>query len=258
VIVDSSQNYTFTGGGAIGGAGALTKSGTGKLTLSNTSANTYSGGTNVLGGTLEVSNNSSIGAGPLTVGGGTFRLLSGRTNAVHVDTVDVAGTGAVDLTDATLVIDDSPGSSLNDIRQAIESGYAGGAWTGPGIRSSLANANQYGVGYQDDGSTITLKRARFGDANLSGNVNSDDFNLLASSFGTSGKFWQNGDFNYSGVVNSDDFNLLAGNFGLSAGADGIVDPEDWAALAAAVPEPTACVIFGGIATSLGMFRRRGH
>jgi hypothetical protein len=43
-----------------------------------------------------------------------------------------------------------------------------------------------------------------------------------------------GDFNYDTIVNLADFTLLAGIFGLSAGADGVVIPQDWANLAAAV------------------------
>lgn len=51
-----------------------------------------------------------------------------------------------------------------------------------------------------------------GDANHDAAVNSDDFNILAGSFGQSGDF-TDGDFNYDGIVNSDDFNILAGRFG---------------------------------------------
>jgi GH18 family chitinase len=54
-----------------------------------------------------------------------------------------------------------------------------------------------------------------GDANLDGQVNSDDFNILASNFGQPGNFFD-GDFSYNGVVNSDDFNILASRFGMSA------------------------------------------
>jgi hypothetical protein len=53
-------------------------------------------------------------------------------------------------------------------------------------------------------------------------------------------------------VNLDDFNLLAANFNLSAGPDGVVDPEDWAALAAAVPEPASL----GLLIPAGIFALR--
>jgi hypothetical protein len=51
------------------------------------------------------------------------------------------------------------------------------------------------------------------DANHDGAVNSDDFNLLASNFGTTGKDGSQGDFDYDSDVDSDDFNILAGKFG---------------------------------------------
>jgi len=54
---NSSVNY-IVGGGAIGGTGGLTKSGSGSLTLS--SINTYTGATNVDAGTLSVSSTGNI------------------------------------------------------------------------------------------------------------------------------------------------------------------------------------------------------
>ena len=49
------------------------------------------------------------------------------------------------------------------------------------------------------------------------------------------------DFNFDNIVNLQDFNRLAANFGLSASAGGPT-PEDWAALAALVPEPSTVLI----------------
>jgi len=59
-----------------------------------------------------------------------------------------------------------------------------------------------------------------GDADHDGDVDSDDFNILALNFGFSGRNFAQGNFNYdpAGLVNSDDFNLLAVNFGMSPGA----------------------------------------
>ena len=55
-------------------------------------------------------------------------------------------------------------------------------------------------------------------------------------------------------MNLGDFNLLAGNFGLSA-AGSEVTPQDWANLAAAVPEPSA-LILTGVPALAGMWMRR--
>ena len=53
---DGSHPYTFTGTNGIGGGASLTKSGTGSLTIAM--ANSYSGGTTVNGGTLNLSYNN--------------------------------------------------------------------------------------------------------------------------------------------------------------------------------------------------------
>jgi len=54
-----------------------------------------------------------------------------------------------------------------------------------------------------------------GDADRDRDVDSDDFNILATNFGLAGKTFSQGNFNYDalGMVDSDDFNILAGNFG---------------------------------------------
>jgi hypothetical protein len=103
--------------------------------------------------------------------------------------------------------------------------------------------------------TLTLLMSAIGgDANLDAHVDLLDFNLLAANFGFSGKNWFTGDFNNDGVTNLIDFNILAAHFGQSAGPDGIVDPQDWANLASAIPEPVMIVL--PLAASACLLRRR--
>jgi hypothetical protein len=59
-----------------------------------------------------------------------------------------------------------------------------------------------------------------GDANQSGKVDINDFNILAQNFGKSGMGFTDGDFDGSGKVDILDFNLLALNFGKSAPPQG--------------------------------------
>jgi len=66
---NSSQNYTLSGAFGIAGTATLSKQGTGSLTINN--ANTYSGGTTLNAGTLNINNASAIGTGALTIGTGT-------------------------------------------------------------------------------------------------------------------------------------------------------------------------------------------
>lgn len=58
----------------IGGKGSLVKSGTGLLQLSG--KNTFSGGTTVKGGTLQLTSNTAAGQGKVTVQGGTLQLTN--------------------------------------------------------------------------------------------------------------------------------------------------------------------------------------
>ncbi len=71
LTVSGTGNVTL--GGAIGGAGSVNMSGSGILTLSNT-GNAYTGGTNVLSGTVQAAADGSLGSGNVT--GATLGTLS--------------------------------------------------------------------------------------------------------------------------------------------------------------------------------------
>lgn len=86
-VVDTIGGATFRVDTAIGGAGGLTKTGTGTMTLS--AANTYGGGTTVSAGTLEINNSSALGTGAVTLDGGTLR--SGTST--NVNNLITFGTG---------------------------------------------------------------------------------------------------------------------------------------------------------------------
>jgi hypothetical protein len=225
----------------------------------------------------------NVRAAGLAINAGTVRMLPGGTDAStsKVNTLTIAGgttpTARLDITNNAVVVDYGPvagpeAEPLDTIKAQITAAFAGGAWTGNGITSADANTNNFAVGYAErsalaalpaifnsvtvDSTSVLIRLTRYGDADLSGTVNSDDFNRLASSFGTNGKVWSEGNFNYDalGTVNSDDFNLLAGNFGLSATAGGPT-PEDWANLAAAVPEPGSMTLLLGAGLFAGRRRR---
>ena len=160
---------------------------------------------------------------PITVPEGASLALSGLFN-LNAD-IDVSG---------DLILEYTGTSYLNLARQKLTSGYAGGAWNGPGIRSSRAAANAgFALGFGEsneilgpgggtfgpftvDDSAVLIRATRYGDANLDGTVNLNDFNALASHFGQSVPGWNRGDFNFDGGVNLNDFNLLASQFGRSA------------------------------------------
>jgi autotransporter-associated beta strand protein len=80
VTVDTAANYTFLGVGTIGGAGGITKTNSGTLTVMTT--NSYTGQTIVSGGVLEVTN-LSIGGSPSSIGSAN----SDPTNLIITDSV---------------------------------------------------------------------------------------------------------------------------------------------------------------------------
>jgi len=218
------------------------------------------------------------GAG-VNIGDSSVRVRpdGGSDGRSTVTSLTLGASGKLDITNNAVVVDYTPVAEVepfDTIKAQITSAYNGGAWNGNGITSSNANANNFAVGYAEasalqsipaifgtvDADAVLIRYTRYGDADLSGFVNSDDFNRLASAFGTSGNVWSQGNFNFdaAGEVNSDDFNLLATNFGLAAtGPNGEVTPQDWANLAAAVPEPsTGLLLLTGLAISVASARRR--
>lgn len=99
VDVDGAKNYTFTGTAAIAGAGSLTKTGTGKLTISST--NSFTGAVNLNGGVVSVATvadsaaNSPLGAGTaINLGGGTLEF-TGAAGSTNRGVAVAAGGGTV-------------------------------------------------------------------------------------------------------------------------------------------------------------------
>ena len=201
-----------------------------------------------------------------------LREFGGSTSNVRALTI---ADGRWDLSDTALVVDyDGAATPIATIRGYLVSGFAGGAWNGDGISSSAAASTpQRALGFGEaasiftsfpatffgqsvDNTSVLVAYTRYGDADLNQSVNLSDFNRLAGNFGSTSAVWSQGDFNYDGNVNLADFNLLAANFGLSAeGAR--VTPEDWAALAAAVPEPAGVpAVAVLVGASLARRRRR--
>lgn len=99
---DAAADRTITISKAMGGAGALVKTGEGKLSLN--AANSFSGGVTVKEGTLEMKNASALGSGSLTMEGGTLEVAQGvkasATAAADKDfkgSISVGANGALDV-----------------------------------------------------------------------------------------------------------------------------------------------------------------
>ena len=101
----------------------------------------------------------------------------------------------------------------------------------------------------------TLSVTHFGDANLDGRVNLNDFNILASNFGQSDRTWEQGDFNEDGFVNLGDFNLLAANFGKEIQPAGPGTTITFGLGGQLVPEPAGAAV-ALLVPALTLRRRR--
>jgi len=174
-------------------------------------------------------NNLNIGLG------GSAAVAPGADKVVVLTGSLILNAAAkLDLADNALVLDYAVGSPLNNVRNWLTSGYAGGAWNGNGINSSVAAADashKQALGYaeasdvfgtfpatfagvQVDNTAVLVRHTIYGDVNLDRNVNLTDFTKLAANFGATGG-WSQGNLNYDATINLSDFNLLAGNFGTS-------------------------------------------
>lgn|GEM_PF-2050235 len=183
---------------------------------------------------------------------------SGGTNGnlLNVQQLSIDPGATLDLSDNALIdwyafgVDASSSSGATVESEAaaqmsdwLRSGYNGGAWTGPGIDSSVAafdNTHATGLGWMDNGfdyasvgtdpsyssfdgvnlptkDQLLVQFTYNGDANLNGQVDSTDVGLWhAGSQGSGYKGWVYGDFNYDSYINTTDLNIWSANYGLSA------------------------------------------
>ena len=205
---------------------------------------------------------------------GLLKVTGGTNNVVDSLTIS---SGYLDLTNSQLFVDYGSGPDpIASIAAWVASGYAGKAWNGTGIMSSVAqtNSGSYGIGYADSADPgnpaglaagqIEIMYTLLGDANLDAKVNGTDFDILATNFNKAvTASWDKGDFNYDGNVNGSDFVLLADNFNQFASqsatsATDLTAIDTFAAtygLLADVPEP-ACIAMITLAGMVTIMRPR--
>src|SRR5690606_25028824 len=138
--------------GETGGPCAIAKNGAGTLVLSG--ASTYSGGTTINAGTLQVGSNGALGTGNLTLGDNTLQAgvaglsLSNQIIAAGDGTIDtqafdltwsgVIGTGTIDKIGSGALILDNVG--MNDGTITVSAGKVAGVAAGV-----LGQATNYSV-----------------------------------------------------------------------------------------------------------------
>jgi len=205
---NSSGNYVVSGAGGIGGGGVFYKYGTGTLTLDT--INTYTGPTNMDGGTVILGVNGALPVNTdLQINGtGTTVVVKslGTAYAVTLSYVGIYGGDALDLTNNDLIL---TGDYAGNINGLLKTGYNGGNWNGTGITTSLGGAshplmalgmivndNGQGTPLYGSGGTIAstfggqtpvdgdilVKYTYYGDANLDGKVDGSDYSLIDNAY----------------------------------------------------------------------------
>lgn len=214
--VDGTLNVTAV----LSGTGSLTKTGTGELILSGT--NTYTGGTSINGGTVNVGSDGNLGdaSGGLTFGGGTLKVTNSFTTNRSV-TLDSGG-GTFDTNGNSLTL------------SGIASGTGSLHKSGDGTLT-LTRANTYTGGTTVSAGTLALSGAgTLGDATGSTTVSGGTLDLgtttqTQAELRQSGGTVQNGTVNVTtyqmtgGTLSSDATVSAASGFDMQAGiADGVL------------------------------------
>jgi autotransporter-associated beta strand protein len=221
-----ANNQTSTFSGTLSNTGtslALVKTGTGTLTLGG--ANTHAGGTTVSAGTLIVANGDALAGGAVDIA--DVALVTAQASlpkAVTVTTLNTTSPGQFDMTNNSMVI---RFMAVEQVRGLIQSAFNAGHWNGAGgLNSSTAAADASSttaIGYGTAGflnkssfkgvsplntTDVLVKYTYYGDNDLSGATNLDDFTLFLGGYQNSGTTWAQGDYDYSGLVTLDDFTLF--------------------------------------------------
>jgi hypothetical protein len=225
--------------GGNGGSGAVYNYSGGVAEIAGFRFSTASSGTiNFLAGS-----DLSLGQVSMT-GGGCIQLAAGHDKTVRASTLLVSSNSAfIDLKDNSMVVgavlEVQNGQSL---RTLLSRGFNHGAWTGGGIFSNNARLNPQhntGLGYarasevlQPEGGTyqyhnqtvaptdLIIEYTYYGDSDLNGKVNFDDYVRIDNGFNNHLTGWFNGDFNYDGKVNFDDYVLIDLAFNTQSGTLG--------------------------------------
>jgi autotransporter-associated beta strand protein len=293
------------------GGRTLTKTGPGTLNVTGAQSHSTGAALNVSAGVINLNTNSGSNASPVlavsNIGGAVnFNARQDLAGLTMVGTASAAAltaggdkvlnTGALsllnlpklDLANNAMVV---RSASLSTISGYLKTGFAAGAWNGPGVNSSAAGADASHITALGSASSGALNLTNFkgvtgltgnevlvaytyyGDADLTGAVTLDDFTLFLRGYQNNGTTWFAGDFDYSGQVTLDDFTLFLKGYqhqGPSlAEIEGLINgvpmsPAERAAMLAAVavvPEPSSIATFAVLALAAGargQWRRRAR
>jgi hypothetical protein len=195
-------------------------------------------------------------------------------------TGSIAANGRLDVKDNKIVLTAQPigtfnGSSYDGVTGLIASSYNAGAWTGPGITTSMPDAQPAtgittvavatadetlyaggtfgGVGVSSG--DVLVMYAYAGDLNLDGLVDAQDYGIIDNFVQFPGTFsYAKGDINYDGVIDAVDYGIIDNTIQLQ----GPPIPTNAAVIGAvsAVPEPTGTAVLAMFSVLAARRRRR--
>jgi hypothetical protein len=157
-------------------------------------------------------------------------VLPGGDKVLTVLALAIQGAGTLDLADNDLILEYAAGSPLGAVQGWINAARHGGAWDGPGITSSTADANPsanttlgaiesadylnlYGAGtpfsgQPIDATAVLVKYTYYGDTDFNGLVDGDDYARTDAGFNLAMSGWFNGDGDGNGFIDGDDYALI--------------------------------------------------
>ena len=221
---NAAANYTLSGTGSIIGGTAVTINGPGTVTIAN--SNAYSGGTNLLGGQLNINNASALGTGPLNISGGLIDCPSGAiTIAGNAETWNgsftFVGSNPLNTGSGAVTLANNPTVTVNAGTLTVGGGMTGGSGlsiTGTGLFLSTAANSYNGATSIDIFSTLQLGTGLAGqDGSLATSSVSNQSALVYNLAGN-----QTAAYNFTGAGSLT--KLGSGNLSLSQTSTGFTGP----------------------------------
>jgi autotransporter-associated beta strand protein len=246
-LLKFTRTDTTTVASTIGGTGTINQT-NGALNLNGAvtgqSVHAISGAINLGAGDTGGTNPTHALAAVTIDSGSHVQLTLGGAKVLSATSLGTSGTGFLDLTNNAFILNYAGSTEIQAQTDAVAAmltaGFNGGNWDGPGINTSKVATDQAadpthyqyltGLGYMSgalmgssflgraiDPGTVLVRYTYYGDADLSGTVNGNDYTLIDSAYAalhdtdvntTAAITWVNGDFNYDGKIDGADYALI--------------------------------------------------
>ncbi len=161
IFNNNSLSYTLTGAFGIAGSGSLTMNGSGSLTIATSDG--YTGGTTLNAGLLNINNNSALGSGAFTIGGGSIDsttpgvVLANNPHSWNGD-FTFLGSNNLNLGSGSVTLGGNRQVTVNAGTLTVGGGISGGfglTLPGPGALA-LTGSSTYSGDTAINGGTLTV------------------------------------------------------------------------------------------------------